>query len=177
MARGDDVRDALKAYLSLGGGLTEITRQRAVATARALVAQGEATAEQVSGIAEDLVVQSRANREAVIALVAFEVERAVGLVGLASADEVGELAARLRVLETEVRQLRTHSADASATPPAPEAAKASAKAAKVPAKAAKAPAKAAGSPVKTAKAPAKAAKAPAKAAKAARAADREAGSG
>lgn len=99
------MRDALKAYLTLAGSLTEVTRQRAAAAARALVSQGEATAEQVGALAEDLVEQSRANREAVTALVKFEVDRTLGRVGLASADEVAELSARIRVLEATVREL------------------------------------------------------------------------
>ncbi|MCW2777252.1 MAG: hypothetical protein JWN17_977 [Frankiales bacterium] len=99
------MRDALKAYLALAGSLTEVTRQRAAAAAKALVAQGEATAEQVTALAEDLVDQSRANREAVTALVKFEVDRTLGRVGLASADEVAELSARVRVLEATVREL------------------------------------------------------------------------
>lgn len=100
------MRDALKAYMSLATGLSEVTRQRAMTAAKALVSQGEATAEQVSTLAEDLLTQTRANREAVTALVRFEVDRTLGRVGLASTDEVGELAARLRVLERELRDLR-----------------------------------------------------------------------
>lgn len=119
------MRDALKAYLALAGSLTEVTRQRAAAAARALVAQGEATAEQVSTLAEDLVEQSRANREAVSALVKFEVDRTLGRVGLASADEVAELSARVRVLEASVRELSgrlaTAEASSSAGPGAPSA--------------------------------------------------------
>ena len=65
------MRDALKSYLALASGLTDISKQRAVTAAKALVAQGEATAEQVSSLAEDLVQQSRSNREAVTALVAY----------------------------------------------------------------------------------------------------------
>ena len=79
------MRDALKAYLSMAAGLSEVTRQRAVSAAKALVSQGEATAEQVTSLAEDLVAQSRANREAVAALVKFEVDRTLGRVGLADA--------------------------------------------------------------------------------------------
>lgn len=111
------MKDALKGYLALASGLTEVTRQRATSAAKALVAQGEATAGQVSGLADDLVSQSRSNREAVAALVKYEVDRALGLVGLASSDEVGELTARVRALETAVRELsqRTGSAAPSAT--------------------------------------------------------------
>ncbi|MCW2667238.1 MAG: hypothetical protein JWN57_2200, partial [Frankiales bacterium] len=101
------MRDALKAYLSLASGLTEVTRQRAVAAARALVSQGEATAEQVTSLADDLLQQSRANRDAVAALVLYEVDRTLGRVGLASADEVAELSARVRALEALIRDLRS----------------------------------------------------------------------
>ena len=99
------MRDALKSYLALASGLTDISKQRAVTAAKALVAQGEATAEQVTSLAEDLVQQSRSNREAVTALVKFELDRALGRVGLASGDEVGELTKRVRALEAEVRSL------------------------------------------------------------------------
>ena len=36
------VIDGLKAYVQLAGGLTDVTRERALAAARTLVAQGEA---------------------------------------------------------------------------------------------------------------------------------------
>ena len=97
--RGTTVRDALKSYLALAGGVTDLTRQAALTAARALVSQGEATAEQVTTLAEDLLAQTRQNREAVVALVRSEVDRALARVGLASADEVEELTRRIRELE------------------------------------------------------------------------------
>ena len=97
------MRDALKSYLELATGFTDLTRQRATAAAKALVAQGEATAEQVTALAEDLLQQSRANREAVAALVKYEVDRTLGRVGLATSDEVGELSKRVRSLEAQLR--------------------------------------------------------------------------
>lgn len=114
------MRDALKSYLALAGGVSEVTRQRAISAAKALVAQGEATAEQVTTLAEDLLTQTRQNREAVVALVGFEVDRALGRVGLASADEVGALTERVRALETRVAELSsgTGPAKAAAAPPA-----------------------------------------------------------
>src|SRR3954466_3474600 len=99
------VRDALKSYLTLASGLTDVTRQRAVGAAKALVAQGEATAEQVSTLAEDLLAQSRSNREAVTALVKYEVDRTLGRLGLAANDEVTELTKRVRSLEAQIRDL------------------------------------------------------------------------
>jgi polyhydroxyalkanoate synthesis regulator phasin len=99
------VRDALKSYLALASGLTDVTRQRAVTAAKALVSQGEATAEQVTTLAEDLLAQSRSNREAATALVKYEVDRTLGRLGLAANDEVTELTRRLRALEAQVRDL------------------------------------------------------------------------
>lgn len=124
------MKDALKGYLALANGLTEVTRQRATAAARALVAQGEATAGQVTSLADDLVTQSKNNREAVTALVKYEVDRTLGRVGLATADEVSELTARIRALEATVRELGASVAGVPGVP----AKKAPAK--KVPAKAA-----------------------------------------
>lgn len=99
------MRDAVKSYLALVGSLTEVTRQRATAVARMLVQQGEATAEQVGSLVDDLLAQSRQNREAVSALVTFEVDRTLGRLGLASNDEVSDLLRRVRSLEDEVRRL------------------------------------------------------------------------
>jgi polyhydroxyalkanoate synthesis regulator phasin len=100
------VRDAQHNCLALSGGLTEITRQRAVTAGKALVTQGEATADQVSTLAEDLVTQTRQNSEAVAALVRNEVDRALRTVGLASVDDVtAALEARVRSLEETVRGL------------------------------------------------------------------------
>jgi polyhydroxyalkanoate synthesis regulator phasin len=110
------VRDALKSYLALAGGLTDVTRQRAVAAAKGLVAQGEATAEQVTALAEDLLQQSKSNRDAVSALVKYEVERTLGRVGLASNDEVAELTRRVRSLEAQLRQLDATPAASEGTP-------------------------------------------------------------
>ena len=97
------MRDALKSYLALAGGVSELTRQRAVAAAKALVNQGEATAEQVGALAEDLLAQTKQNREAVIALVTYEVDRTLARVGLAQADEVEQLTQRVRTLEAQLR--------------------------------------------------------------------------
>ena len=112
------MRNVLQDYLALAGDVSGPTRQRATAAARGLVRKGEAATEQVSALAEDLVEQSRASRDAVGALVRYEVDRALGRVGLAGADEVAELSARVRALETTVRELDGHPGrreDASST--------------------------------------------------------------
>ncbi len=91
--------DAVKNYLNLASGVTEVTRQRAVAAAKALASSGEATAEQVSNLADELIVQSRNNRDAMLALVRYEVDRALNRLGLATADEVASLQRRVTSLE------------------------------------------------------------------------------
>ena len=129
------MNDALKGYLALASGLTEVTKAKATAAAKAVVAQGGNAAGTVTGLADDLVAQSRSNREALTALVKFEVDKALGRVGLASADEVSELTARIRSLEGQLREAKA----AKVPVPAKKTAAAKAPAKKAPA--AKAPAK------------------------------------
>ena len=124
------MKDALKGYLELANGLTEVSLQKATAAAKALVAQGEATAGQVTSLADDLLAQSRSNSEALAALVKFEVDKTLGRVGLASIDEVNELTARVRSLEAQLRE----GAGPAATVPAPAKAVPQQPAAKRPAK-------------------------------------------
>ncbi|MDQ1747418.1 MAG: hypothetical protein QOD07_1681 [Frankiaceae bacterium] len=126
------VKDALRGYLALASGLTEVTAARARTAARSLVEQGEATAGQVSGLAEDLLATSRRNRESLLLLVRHEVEQAVRRVGLGASSDVEALTTRVRELERTVRELRAHAArspEPAAKSPAP-AAKKSAAAAK-----------------------------------------------
>lgn len=133
------MKDALKGYLALATGLTEVTKQRATSAAKALVAQGEATAGQVQALADDLVSQSKSNREAVVALVRYEIDKALGRVGLVSKDEVDALQARIKALEAQLRAT-DRPAPAAPAAPKPAAKKATAKKA-----AKKAPAKTASS--------------------------------
>jgi len=129
------VKDALRGYLSLASGLTDVTAARARSAARSLVEQGEATASQVSALAEDLIATSRRNRESVLLLVRHEVEQAVRRIGVGASSDVESLTGRVRELERTVRELRARAARA----PEPAA----------PAKAAiKAPVKKAGPPKK-----------------------------
>jgi len=112
------VRDAFRGYLALANGLTEVTAGRARAAAKALAEQGEATAGQVSALAEDLVNTSRRNRESLVVLVRQEVEQAVKRLGLAPAGDVEELTRRVRELERTVRELKASGRSASEAPTA-----------------------------------------------------------
>jgi polyhydroxyalkanoate synthesis regulator phasin len=108
------VRDALRGYLALASGLTELTTARARTAARSLVEQGEATAGQVSALAEDLISTSRRNRESLLLLVRHEAEQAVRRLGLAAGPDVAELTRRVRELERSVRELRAATPTTSA---------------------------------------------------------------
>ena len=100
------MREALRGYLGLATGVTEVTAARARAAARALVEQGEATATQVTALADDLISTSRRNRESLAVLVRHEVEQTVRRLGLASNGDVDELTRRVRDLERAVRELK-----------------------------------------------------------------------
>jgi polyhydroxyalkanoate synthesis regulator phasin len=105
------MQDAWRAYLEMALGLTEVPRKRAQKVAGELVNRGGATASQLQGLVEDLMSAGVANREALTNIVRYEVDRALGAVGLATAEEVSDLTNRVRELE---RQLRDAEARASA---------------------------------------------------------------
>lgn len=116
------MQDAWRAYLELALGLTEASRKKAQKVAKRLVGKGGVTAAQLQALAEDLVSTSLANREALSKLIRFEVDRTLGRVGLATAEEVADLTARVRDLEEELRQARADEPPAPAGPPATDGA-------------------------------------------------------
>ncbi|MET8838197.1 hypothetical protein ABZV78_30410 [Micromonospora sp. NPDC004540] len=113
------MQDAWRAYLELAMGLTEAPRKKAQDAVKRVVGQGGATAAQLQSLAEELVSTGLANREALTKLVRFEVDRALGAVGLATSDEVAELTRRVHDLERRLREARATGVPEA---PAPEAA-------------------------------------------------------
>ncbi len=109
------MQEALKNYLAMATGLTEVSKKRAKAAAKKLAKSGGATVEQVQNLTEELLSTSLANREAMVRLVRYEIDRALGKIGLATADEVEQLNARVRQLEQQVRDAER---PATATEPA-----------------------------------------------------------
>lgn len=99
------VKDALRGYLALASGVTEVTAARARSAARVLVEQGEATASQVTAMAEDLAATSRRNREGIVLIVRHEIESTLRRLGLGAAGDVDALTQRVRRLEQVVRDL------------------------------------------------------------------------
>jgi polyhydroxyalkanoate synthesis regulator phasin len=104
------VIDGLRGYLQLANGLTDVTRERARAAARALVAQGGAVVPasvqtQVSTLTEDLLATSKANRHLLVNLVRGEVERTVARMGLVSSKDMAAAERRAKGLERRVAEL------------------------------------------------------------------------
>jgi polyhydroxyalkanoate synthesis regulator phasin len=131
------VMDALRGYVQLANGLTEVTRQRAQQAAKALLQQSGADAltsgvtARVSELADEIVATSKSNRQLLQAIVANEVEGAVAKLGFVRVEEVSALSRRIETLEREVA--RAHAATADLSAPAAPAPAASAPAASAPA--------------------------------------------
>src|SRR5688500_1868635 len=96
-------QDAWRAYVEMALGVTEASGKKALKTAKRLVGKSGVSADQLQGMADELVRSSAANREAVRNLVRVELERALSAVGLAKADEVETLTARVRELEAQLQ--------------------------------------------------------------------------
>lgn len=116
--------DARQNYVNLVAGLTRTTRDRAVATAWALLAQAGLTdaahdaSERVSKLAEEIVHAGRANRELMENLIATEVDKAATRLGFARAEDV-------QALRDEIAELRaslTRPKKAAASRPAKKSA-------------------------------------------------------
>jgi polyhydroxyalkanoate synthesis regulator phasin len=98
--------EAWRTYLGVALGLGETSRKRVRKVVKDAVGRGNATADQVKTMTGDLLAANTANREAMAKLVKFEVDRALGRVGLATAEEVRELTGRVHELERELRSAR-----------------------------------------------------------------------
>ena len=116
--------DARQTYVNLVSGLTRTTRDRAVATARALLAQAGLTevaqdaGERVSKLAEEIVHAGRANRELMENLIATEVDKAATRLGFARQEEVQALRDEIAELRMSLNEARTAAAAAKRPSPA-----------------------------------------------------------
>ncbi|NEA34577.1 phasin family protein [Streptomyces sp. SID13031] len=122
------VMDALRGYVQLANGLTEVTKQRAQQAAKALLQQTGADAltagvtTKVSDLAEEIVATSKSNRQLLQAIVANEVEGAVARLGFVRSEEVAALSRRVDGLERELSEANDALAAAAVSAPAPAAA-------------------------------------------------------
>ena len=99
-------------YLQALASLSDLTRAQAERVAALLAKQGEVQSAQVGRVAEDLMRRTQKNREIMTRLVQREVKRQLGVLGMATRDEVARLQQRVRALEQAVER-------ASQAPPAP----------------------------------------------------------
>ncbi len=114
------VMDALRGYVQLANGLTEVTKTRAQQAAKALLQQTGADAlttgvtTKVSDLAEEIVATSKSNRQLLQAIVANEVEGAVARLGFVRSEEVAALTRRVDGLERELAEANDAVAAATA---------------------------------------------------------------
>jgi polyhydroxyalkanoate synthesis regulator phasin len=102
---GGQVASGRQQYLQALASLTEMTRTQAERVAARLAKQGELQSGQVSRAAEDLLRRTQKNRETVSRLVQREVKRQLGMLGIATRDEVARLQQRVRALEQELARV------------------------------------------------------------------------
>jgi polyhydroxyalkanoate synthesis regulator phasin len=117
-------------YLQALASLGDLTRAQAERVAGLLAKQGEVQSAQVGRVAEDLMRRTQKNRETMSRLVQREVKRQLGLLGMATRDEVARLQQRVRALEQELdraskraakpsTQTRTGGTSSRSTPTSP----------------------------------------------------------
>jgi RNA polymerase primary sigma factor len=91
-------------YLQALASLSELTRAQAERVAGLLAKQGEVQSAQVGRVAEDMMRRTQKNREILTRLVQREVKRQLGVLGMATRDEVARLQQRVRALEQAVER-------------------------------------------------------------------------
>jgi polyhydroxyalkanoate synthesis regulator phasin len=132
------VLDALRGYVQLATGLTEVTVAKAREAAAALLSQGldldkvpdvpgrdsavsaaTVAASQVQGLADDLLETSKQNRELLTGLVRTEVDRAAGRLGFVREEELAAVRRHVSRLETQLAEVRAHIGAAAVSPATP----------------------------------------------------------
>jgi polyhydroxyalkanoate synthesis regulator phasin len=121
------VPSAREQYLQALASLSDLTRTQAERVASLLAKQGEVQSAQVNRVAEDLMRRTQKNREIMTRLVQREVKRQLGVLGMASRDEVARLQQRVRALEQELERSSRAAPARSTADPAAEAPPAAAK--------------------------------------------------
>jgi polyhydroxyalkanoate synthesis regulator phasin len=91
-------------YIQALASLSDLTRAQAERVAALLAKQGEVQSAQVGRVAEDLMRRTQKNREIMTRLVQREVKRQLGVLGMATRDEVARLQQRVRALEQAVER-------------------------------------------------------------------------
>lgn len=108
-------------YLEMATGLTEATAAKAMEVAGSLIAQGMSLgtkqpadmASSVAQAADELMAQSKTNRDLLIGLIRTEVDKAIGRVGFVREDELAALRARVQKLESLITTVESETLDRS----------------------------------------------------------------
>jgi polyhydroxyalkanoate synthesis regulator phasin len=108
-------------YLEMATGLTEATAAKAMEVAGSLIAQGMSLgakqpadmASSVAQAADDLMAQSKTNRDLLIGLIRTEVDKAIGRVGFVREDELAALRARVEKVESLVTSVESETSPRS----------------------------------------------------------------
>jgi polyhydroxyalkanoate synthesis regulator phasin len=103
-------RSGREQYLQALASLSDLTKAQAERVAALLAKQGEVQSAQVGRVAEDLMRRTQKNREIMTRLVQREVKRQLGVLGMATRDEVARLHQRVRALEQELEKASKPSA-------------------------------------------------------------------
>ena len=106
----------MQRYVEAASGLTALTRERAEKIVKQAMRQGSDVADSASDLVEDLLERSRRNREALMALVKSETQRAIKSFGFASERDVQKL-------QRQIADLKQRAADAVPTKATKSAAK------------------------------------------------------
>jgi polyhydroxyalkanoate synthesis regulator phasin len=114
------VMDAVRGYVQLANGLTEVTKQKAQSAAKALLQQtgADSLTTRVTDLADEIVATSKSNRQLLQAIVANEVEGAVARLGFVRSEEVAALTRRVKTLETELAEAHAAAAERASAPAA-----------------------------------------------------------
>lgn len=126
--------DALRGYVELASGLTEVTVRKARKVAQSLLSgeldgvvptgagatdAARAMSSQVQDLADDIVAQATANRELLVGLIRTEIDRAAGRLGFVREEELAAVRRHLQRLEEQVKDLQKASGSSgSAAAPA-----------------------------------------------------------
>jgi hypothetical protein len=118
------VVEAVQNYVNMVNGLTRMTREKALSTARALLAQAglEDVANDAGGrvtkLAEEIILANRANRELVENLISAEVDKAAARWGFVRTDDVEALREEIAELRVALIRATTKRPNESAEPAA-----------------------------------------------------------
>jgi polyhydroxyalkanoate synthesis regulator phasin len=107
--------DRFKRYLDAGAAFTQITRSRAEAIVKDLVKAGEIQRDQAQEWVDELMERSRKNTEALVSLIRKETAAQLGVLGIATKQDIARLEAKIAKLSSSGTAGRSAAAKTGAT--------------------------------------------------------------